>query len=183
MTTTATDERTKHAYEQASAQMSSIAEMLAALDCDYDRLEELREEFAEWEARVETQNEAVLTRAEWAKLNPDVAAELADLEEAAGDCEDMDDAQQRISDDPLEVQVRFDWYSPGDELPNVPAEFKILLCTGGPAVRIVGELNERGEPDRAWLEFQDWGTPWIEYHGENADGDALVRYAAHFLGG
>jgi hypothetical protein len=61
-----------------------------------------------------------------------------------------------------------------------PSEFMILLCTGGPAVRIVGELN-RGEPCRAWLEYQDWGTPWTRYFG--ADSDTLCQYASQFCFG
>jgi hypothetical protein len=56
----------------------------------------------------------------------------------------------------------------------------ILLCTGGPAVRIVGELD-RGTPCRAWLEYQDWGTPWTQYFG--AKSDTLCEYAANFFFG
>ena len=148
-----------HAREQAAAQYESIQEMLAAAEVDYDRLEELREEDG---------------------LDEDDEAELVELEAAAGDCTDQEDAQQRISEDPLEVQTRSGWHAPGAE-PEADSEFYILLCTGGPAVRIMGELNERGEPDRAWLEYQDWGTPWTRYHP--ADSDVLVKYAGYFLAG
>jgi hypothetical protein len=155
-----------HAEEQAAAQYSSIVRMLAAVECDYDRLEELRDDFDALEG--EEKAAAELGRAEWPSdctTNPgedliysyDIGRELAELEDAAGDCIDEDDARQRISEDPLSVEVRSDWTTPGEELEA--AEFCILLCTGGPAVRIVGELN-RGEPCRAWLEYQDWGTPW-----------------------
>ena len=82
---------------------------------------------------------------------------LAAFEAAAGDCADEEEARQRIQEDPFSVEVRSDWTTPGE--PLEPSEFTILLCTGGPAVRIVGELN-LGEPCRAWLEYQDWGTPW-----------------------
>jgi hypothetical protein len=72
-------------------------------------------------------------------------------------------------------------------------EFNILLATGGPAVRIVGELDQ-GEPSRAWLEVQDWFTPWTEYVGttsksdpgmlENqASQDVLLTYARQFYFG
>jgi hypothetical protein len=96
------------------------------------------------------------------------------------DFHDEDQARERIYEDPLEVLVRSGWSGQGAEL--TPEEFSILLCTGGPAVRIRGELNEYGEPSRAWLEHQDWGTPWTEYHGDH-DTEALIAYASQFLGG
>lgn len=170
-----------HAEEQAAAQYSSIVQMLAAVECDYDRLEELRDAKAERVSaildaetpeEVEEQNQRMN---EWKEENDE---ELAELEEAAGDCDDEEDARQRISEGPLSVEVRSDWASPGEEL--TAGEFRLLLCTGGPAVRIVGELN-RGEPCRAWLEFQDWGTPWTQYFG--ASSDTLCQYASHFFFG
>ena len=103
---------------------------------------------------------------------------LAALEAAAGDCADEEEARQRIQEDPFSVEVRSDWTNPGE--PLEPSEFMILLCSGGPAVRIVGELN-RGEPCRAWLEYQDWGTPWTRYFG--ADSDTLCQYASQFYFG
>ena len=61
------------------------------------------------------------------------------------------------------------------------AEFCILLTTGGPAVRIRGELDEYNEPRRAWLEVQDWFLPWTEY--VCADSDVLLNYARCFYFG
>lgn len=156
--TTKTENR---AEEQAAAQYSSIVDMLAAVECDYDRLEELRDSAEALEDLTDEERE-----------------ELAELEAAAGDCTDEEDARQRIQEDPLSVEVRSDWASPGEEL--TPGEFQILLCTGGPAVRIVGELD-RGEPCRAWLEYQDWGTPWTQYFG--ARSETLCQYASHFFFG
>lgn len=158
---------TERSEGQAKAQLSSIREMVAALECDYERLAELRE----------ARGHSPLT---WATENPDDAEELAELEAAAGECADRDEAEQRITEDALSVEVRTDWYSPGAE-PEPAAEFQILLCTGGPACRIVGELRD-GVPYRAWLEHQDWGTPWTEYHGEAAS-DALCAYAGCFYFG
>lgn len=147
-----------YAKDQAAAQYESIQEMLAAATADYDRLEALRAED---------------------ELNEDDTAELAELEVAAGDCTDQEGAQQRIYEDPLEVQTRGDWHTPGGEA-GPDTEFFILLCTGGPAVRIVGELDEHGGPEKAWLEYQDWGTPWTRHHA--ADSGVLVQYAGYFLG-
>src|SRR3990167_2842372 len=73
----------------------------------------------------------------------------------------MDDARQRIEEDALSVEVRSGWYSPGArDADTKPAEYNILLCTGGPACRIIGRLSEYGEPETAELQVQDWFTPW-----------------------
>jgi len=72
-------------------------------------------------------------------------------------------ARQRIMEDALSVQVRSGWYTPltrGERAEQKAAEYEILLCTGGPACRIVGELNEHGEPESASMEVQDWCQPW-----------------------
>jgi hypothetical protein len=184
------------AAEQAEAQYSSIVQMLAAVSCDYDRLAELkgeREELAKAVKELECSHEEAkqngfafgtgkgdLTEAREALVQweADNAVELAELEDAAGDCTDESKARQAIQDDPLEVRVRSNWTSPGETLEA--GEFMILLCTGGPAVRIVGELN-RGEPCRAWLEYQDWGTPWTQWFG--ASSDTLCEYASNFFFG
>lgn len=83
---------------------------------------------------------------------------LEDLE--SEDSETVEDAQQRIQDDPLSICVRSDWQNIGE--PLEPAEFEILLCTGGPAVRIIGKLDMDNQPERPRLQHQDWGTPWTE---------------------
>ena len=187
--------KTDYVEEQAAAQYSSIVRMLAAVECDYDRLTELeraREALTEAVKDVEAEYTAAKEDGEageqWAELErarealtqweTDNAEELAELEDAAGECTDEDEARQVIQEDPLEVQVRSDWMNPGETLEA--GEFMILLCTGGPAVRIVGELD-RGTPCRAWLEYQDWGTPWTQWFG--ASSDTLCEYAANFFFG
>ena len=95
------------------------------------------------------------------------------------DYHDEDQAREAIYEDTLSVQVRSDWASHGADFEA--AEFQILLCTGGPAVRIRGALNAYGEPTGAWLEHQDWFTPWAEYHGDHDD-DALLAYSAQVMG-
>jgi len=93
---------------------------------------------------------------------------------------DEDEALEAIHQDPLSVLVRSDsWYSPG-EAPPEPDEYEILLCTGGPAVRIIGDLDCNNQPKNARMEFQDWGTSW-EYYGTTSDEDkALLAYAQVF---
>ena len=89
---------------------------------------------------------------------------------------------QEISEDPLSVQVRSDWGDIGAELE--PAEFEILLSTGGPASRIVGELNQYKWPTRPRLQHQDWFTPWTEYlDATDAQNEALDWYCGMFYFG
>lgn len=91
-------------------------------------------------------------------------------------------AENAIQEDPLSVQVRSNWHTPGDKEGTYDAEFNILLATGGPAVRIIGELGQYG-PDNARLEYQDWGTPWTEYRLTSDEQDTLLRYCRHFYFG
>lgn len=95
---------------------------------------------------------------------------------------DEDAARRRIEERPLSLVVRSGWYLPGSE-DNRPSEFCILLGTGGPAARIVGTLDEHGQPDWAHYEFQDWGTPWTRARLSGDDGSVLLRYAQCFYFG
>jgi hypothetical protein len=146
----------------------SIAEMVAALECDYDRLEELRE-FSKLDPTDDHCADDLLTVED--------QQDLIDLAKAAGDCESREDAEQRIHEDPLSIELSGTW-SIGD----TPTADKaiILLGTGGPAVRIVCELDG-DEPRRAWLETQDWFQPWTEYRG--GDSETLLTYCRCFYFG
>lgn len=205
-----------NARNQADAQMNSIRAMVGALECDFDRLEELREErqdltealsdardeldaaaelvryhhdgelyangtypeHATYRADLANCEEAKVALASWEEEN---AEELAELEEARNGCADREEAEQAISEDPLSVEVRSGWHSLGETLEA--SEFAILLCTGGPAVRILGELDDNNEPSRAWLEYQDWGTPWTEKPNRPGDMDTLLTYCQQFYFG
>ena len=94
---------------------------------------------------------------------------------------DEESAREAIQEDPLSVQVRTGWHTPGD---NVKAdEYEILLCTGGPAVRIIGDLDKYQEPSNATLEYQDWSTPWTEYPLNSGQKETLLDYARSFYFG
>lgn len=171
------------ARDQALAQMSSISGMVAALECDYDRLEELRDERQELLDAVdeaETDEDKAICRRAFDEWSSDYRGEITDLEDAAGDCENEDEARERIQEDALSVEVRSDWQSAGETLE--PSEFMILLCTGGPACRIVGELDQYNQPCRAWIEYQDWFTPWTELVDGVSHSD-LLTYSQQFYFG
>jgi len=87
-----------------------------------------------------------------------------------------DDALEQIQEDPLTIDVRSAWEPAGTTIS--PAEYQILLCTGGPAARIIGELGTYNEPVTARLEYQDWFTQWELHHA--ADEAILLKYAEQF---
>jgi len=172
MTTKTTDERLS---EIGAAALDSIREMVAALEADRERLEELRDERDGWERETDEDDNETGPET-WEEANPEDAAKLAELIEAVtldGEEVDEDEARQRIEEDALSVEVRSGWTTPGEELK--PSEYCLLLTTGGPAVRIVGSLED-GEPDDATLEVQDWGTPWT-FHSRD---ECLLAYARCF---
>jgi hypothetical protein len=197
--TTKNDSKAEALAQVGRCAYESIRDMVAALECDYDRLEELRDEradLAEQLKDLEPEEDAALNGApdadydaakacgrvrlelqEWDEKNGE---ELKKLTDAAGECKDADDARQRIEEDPLSVEVRSDWYTPGSPDGNTPGEFCILLSTGGPATRIIGELDQHGEPCRARLEVQDWFTPWTE-HLDGVSMETLLTYSRCFV--
>ncbi len=147
----------EHSKSQAKAQMGSVAELVEALELDWDRLEDLREQYTDepedysivkvvddgdkWTyidkngnstpRTYTTKQEAIF--AAWIESEPDYnhkadIEELKELEKIAGDCESWEDAQQRIHEDALSVEVRSGWRTIGGE--SEPAEYRVVLCTG-----------------------------------------------------
>jgi hypothetical protein len=101
--------------------------------------------------------------------------------EAGDDESARETAREAIEQDPLSVRVRGGWHNVGETPDPAPEEYEILLSTGGPATRIVGEFGEHGEPSTARLQAQDWGTPWTDYR--EADESILVAYVSVFYFG
>ena len=158
------DKEKTQGYLQAESSMDSIIKMLASLEVDYDRLEELR-------SAAEGGDE---------ELDDDEKQEFGELSAAADGCESREKAEERIADDPASVEVRGPWYDPGKERGRPdPAEYCITLAYGGPGVRLTGDLSD-GEPFSARLEYMDYSGGWQEYWGENADEGALLEYARKF---
>jgi len=91
---------------------------------------------------------------------------------------DMDAIEEEIFNSPLSVEVRSDWATPGKDL--VPMNYRLLMTTGGPAVKITGSLNEEGMPETAELEYQDWGTPWTTYPLNSEELQAILEFAQYF---
>ena len=235
------------AESQALAQVASIVAMVAALDVDYDRLEELRDAQkaqtsishgtmrpqdvlpALLDALAERDGDAYAQcmnlipahasedddAAWWTEEAPDHIetlfdalndcapsglyfgahpgdgsdygfwmsendmAELAELEEVAGENTSEAQARERILEDALSVDVRSGWASSKDEFEA--EEFRIVLCTGGPHVELVGDLD-RGTPSRVRVIYKDWGSRG-EYFTDSEEREALETYCAQFYFG
>lgn len=165
------------ARDQALAQVANIYNMVQALDVDYSRLEELKDRKEENLKTIAQYQEKM---DDW-QANADALSELeelAELENQAGDCESEDDARERIEEDPLSIEIRSDWVNPGEEL--TPCEFRIVLCTGGPHVEIVGDLNQYSEPTSCRVIYKDWGDRGELYDFDHA---IVLRYCQCFYFG
>jgi hypothetical protein len=92
----------------------------------------------------------------------------------------FEEAREEILDSALSVHVRTGWHSVGAVEACKPTHYKILLCWGGPAVQIVGTLDDYNQPDSARLQYQDWFTAWEDYPLTQAQEETLVQYAQQF---
>ena len=91
----------------------------------------------------------------------------------------MEAVEDEIMNDPLEISVRSLWTPLG--MPMEADEFRILLCTGGPAVQIVGDLDEHGGIyGQPRLEYQDWFTPWTNCSLTEDQQQDLLAYCQMF---
>ena len=82
---------------------------------------------------------------------------------------------------PLSVLVRSDWHFPGKEAEST--EYEILLSTGGPALRIVGELDQYSQPTSANIQTQDWFEPWTDMTTTEEEDAALIFFVSCFYFG
>ncbi len=101
--------------------------------------------------------------------------------EENNDEEARENAIETIENDPLEISVRSGWHVPGQEAEN--KEYFILLCTGGPACRIIGDLDKHNEPETARIEYQDWFTSWEKYPLTSEEEEIVLDYARCFYFG
>lgn len=108
-----------------------------------------------------------------------MASIVEDIEAMAKD----ENKRDEIIEGALSVEVRSGWQNVGETLS--PTEFCILLGTGGPAVRIVGELSPHMEPESADLQVQDWGTPWTSFGHmvTSKQREALLQFVSCFYFG
>ena len=107
--------------------------------------------------------------------------ELLEKLDHAADGSFRDDVQREIEEGPLSIMVRDGWRSPTAGALGEHAgadEYEILLSTGGPALRIYGQIGEYNEPKTAELQAQDWFTPWVRV--PDCEEEKLLAYARCF---
>ena len=98
--------------------------------------------------------------------------------------EQLEEIRESIINSALSVEFRNGWYSDLYHLKGVtePIEFKILLSWGGPALRVIGELDDYG-PVNPKLQYQDWGTLWTDFEITEDQQDALNWFCNCFYFG
>ena len=119
------------------------------------------------------ENHAISNARGWMESIKDWSALLL-----ASDDDIREAAQDEVYQSPLSVTVREGWKNPGGE--SELEEFQILLSTGGPALRIIGDIGAYGVAQNSIMQWQDWGTPWTEYVTTEEEDDALLTYCQQF---
>ena len=99
----------------------------------------------------------------------DLIFEIKQLDELEYDR--RDELEENLKERPLSVDVRN------------PDEFQILLSTGGPAMRIIGDLDKYCQPTNAKIQVQDWFKPWTTCDTNEEQDKALLAYAHLFYYG
>ena len=112
----------------------------------------------------------------------DSIKEMVEAYDNAATDEERDTAEETIQNDPLSLQTRSGWITPGDEKMEAE-EFELLLCTGGPACRIIGKLSKYKDPESPILQYQDWCTRWEKYYLDEEETAILLSYCQKFYFG
>jgi len=94
---------------------------------------------------------------------------------------DADNIVDQLREQPASIQVRSGWHDNPSDLK--PEEFKIELSGGGPATRIIGELDNNGEVYSVQPQHQNWGTPWTDLVLDDQQTIAVKWFASLFYYG
>ena len=100
------------------------------------------------------------------------------------DYEKQEKIKENILNSALSIEFRSGWYSSPESIADLsPEEFKILLTWGGPALRVIGELNQYKEPENVKMQYQDWGTCWTDFEITENQQEALNWFCNCFYFG
>ena len=113
-------------------------------------------------------------------------AQNANLDQEALPAEFVDDYGVEVDEDgrPTEPYFNVDDFIHDDPLSVTKSEgYEVLLCTGGPAVRIVGDLNKWNEPASVELQAQGWFIPWEAVPTTSEEDEAMLTYVQTFYFG
>ena len=98
----------------------------------------------------------------------------------SNDYNQQDQLRESILNSALSVEFRSGWATSEEDFE--PEEFKILLSWGGPALRVIGELDNYG-PVNPKLQYQDWGTLWTDFEITEDQQEALNWFCNCFYFG
>ena len=96
------------------------------------------------------------------------------------DYQSREDVEQAIQEYPISVEVRSGWASSYNSFEA--AEFRIVLCTGGPHVEIQGDIGLHGQPENVKVFFADWGSSG-EYMLSEEEREAVTEFCQQFYFG
>tara|TARA_Y100000401_G_C8251555_1_gene188432 strand:+ start:95 stop:517 length:423 start_codon:yes stop_codon:yes gene_type:complete len=96
----------------------------------------------------------------------------------------LEEIRENVINSALSVEFRSGWYSELYDRVRIgePAEFKILISWGGPALRVIGEIEENFAINPK-LQYQGWGTPWTDFKITENQQDALNWFCNCFYFG
>jgi len=95
--------------------------------------------------------------------------------------EEIEQIRESINNSALSVEFRSGWSTNSEKLEA--EEFKILLTWGGPALRVIGDLDQYKQAENIKLQFQDWGTPWTDFQLSENQENALNWFCNCFYFG
>ena len=95
--------------------------------------------------------------------------------------EKLEEIKESILNSALSVEFRSGWSTNFDQLEI--EEFKILLTWGGPALRVIGDLDQYKQAENIKLQFQDWGTYWTDYELTEKEEESLNWFCNCFYFG
>jgi hypothetical protein len=165
-------------------QDATLDELIEAYQLMQDEIARL---FREEERRIEEQKryESAISqgKAQLASIREMVEALRAAHGEDDNETLSIEEAERAIDEDALSVETRDGWTTAGGKGDGAE-EYRILLCTGGPACQIWGELDDYNMPnERIELQVQDWFLPWKAIPLEPEDREILREYARQFYFG
>ncbi len=95
--------------------------------------------------------------------------------------EKLEEIKESILNSALSVEFRSGWSSNFNQLEI--EQFKILLTWGGPALRVIGDLDQYKQCENIKLQFQDWGTYWTDYELTEKEEESLNWFCNCFYFG
>lgn len=152
-----TETNPSQARQEAIDTVATITSLVAACTADFDRIDEIKDERDEW---LESNPGSFLhlndprNGGRWAMACPDEADELAELLEQVGSYESREEVEREMREMPLCIEVRSGWSHPTGDL--TPAEYKIVLSSGGPHCELRGDLDNGSAHGPVRVLYSGW---------------------------